>query len=165
MKKARGRNIFGALISRDTIKLASALASTVALTKGTNCALRKLRNVEDGWNSFCAGIIGSLGLLLDEEGRRVSLGLLLTTRTLQYLCRYLIRIGRLPEIPHADVLVMCLANWGVIYGFLMNPRCLPVSLQSILFVAFVFVLYYASRRLHTIRKALARNDGYDSPSD
>ncbi|KAI9599515.1 hypothetical protein BDF19DRAFT_410162 [Syncephalis fuscata] len=84
------------LLTSDTKQFALFLATTSGLYKGSLCFLRHIRSSKAGnekeerQNSFIAGTIASLALLLDHNrNRRISTSLLLFTRGMQCFCAWL----------------------------------------------------------------------------
>jgi hypothetical protein len=111
----------------DTFKFSLFFSTFIAAYKGLNCFMRRLRQTDDRLNSFAAGSIAGMALLLDEKSRRRAIMLYLGTRAIQlaYLCGMKYRY--LPSVPHGDTLLMGACNAQIIYAWMCYPQTLAKS--------------------------------------
>jgi hypothetical protein len=77
---------------KDCSSFALFMANFIGVFKASLCGLRRLRNVNDGWNGFIAGALAGTTLLIDSNrSRRVMIALYLSTRMLHYISRFIWR--------------------------------------------------------------------------
>jgi hypothetical protein len=80
------------LAGRDTILFSLFMSSFSTSFKAALCALRRYRGVNDWKNSFAAGIAAGLTILIDQnKTRRQMIALYLSTRSFQFIARYVWR--------------------------------------------------------------------------
>ncbi|KAI8902725.1 hypothetical protein BC833DRAFT_546709 [Globomyces pollinis-pini] len=74
---------------RDTTSFALFMSTFISSYKGILCFLRYARSKNDPWNSFIAGSLSGISILLDSnKSRRVMIALYLSTRTLHFIFRW-----------------------------------------------------------------------------
>lgn len=71
-----------------------------------------------------AGAAAGLSLLLAPASSRVPLSVFFGIRSLEVACHLLVRRGIIPEIPHADVLLMSLSSGQITWAWMFNRASL-----------------------------------------
>jgi hypothetical protein len=72
-------------------------------------------------------VLISFALLIDQQNRRVSVALYLSTRALQFAYMALMKRGLVPAWEHGDVLLMGVTNMQILYSYMARPSTMPVS--------------------------------------
>lgn len=85
-----------------------------------------MRGKEDGLNAFIAGALAGTALLIDEPSRRLSIALYLSTRAAEFAYVFAMKRRMVPNVPHADVILMSLTAAQILRSFLAEPDTLPV---------------------------------------
>ena len=95
------------------------------------CLLQRWRKSEDGWNSFLAGAIAAMALLIQPKETRRTVSLYLFCRLLQ--CTYNSAKKRGwwhlwgSSWNHGDTLLFALTSGFAMYAYVMRPESLPSS--------------------------------------
>ena len=76
--------------------------------------------------ALVAGAVAGTSLLIDEKSRRMGLALFLSTRAAEYGYVFLMNRKVVPNVPHADALLMSLTASQILYSYLLESETLPV---------------------------------------
>jgi hypothetical protein len=80
------------LAGKDTIFFSLFMSSFSTTFKAVLCGLRRYRGVNDWKNTFTAGIAAGFTILIDQnKSRRQMIALYLSTRSFQFIARYVWR--------------------------------------------------------------------------
>ncbi|KAI3653646.1 hypothetical protein MP228_001593 [Amoeboaphelidium protococcarum] len=143
------------MLDRDTLRFAAFFGSFIGGFKGILCLLRKVRKVEDRWNSFIAGVISSYALLLDEKSRRIAIALYLSCRSLQCTHAYMVKHGYFPRIPNGEVLLMALCNVQIMHNWMLYPETLSPSYYQWIYNLADLQHFYGKRDAKVAKSVMA----------
>jgi Tim17/Tim22/Tim23/Pmp24 family len=109
----------------DTWRFSLFLAVFNSSYKAVQCFLRRLRQKDDKYNSWIAGLLAGTSILIDDGGRRSTIALWILSRALDLLWRHNVNRGRLPDVPYGSVLAFCLSSCQVMWAWGLEPYALP----------------------------------------
>jgi len=111
-------------VGKDTRKFAAFLGAFTGLFRLSNAVLTAWTGNDTPSNSFFAGGIAGLTLLIDERERRKMIALYLFSRSLDVLVRRSTRDGYLPYWKDFEAFMFGVSNIPIMYGFLFEPDIL-----------------------------------------
>ncbi|CAG8482769.1 9018_t:CDS:2 [Cetraspora pellucida] len=118
--RAFTRGFFGI----DALRFGAAFGSFSFLWKLINNGLRYIRKKDDKWNSFIAGSIAGISLIVEKQERRIMITQQMFVRAVQALYKS----GRTREyfdIPHIGLILFILSCGQVLYAYTMQPTTIP----------------------------------------
>jgi len=136
---AKGKGSPAMSVLRWTAFLGSLGGTYVALDEGLMRAVGKQKSRK--WRGMVSGTVaGSSIALLGRKDPQYAIAIYVYVRALWLFLRRsrtsgskVLRTVSAPlELPHADILVMCLSCTQILYAWLMEPRTLPVTYRKFL---------------------------------
>eukprot|EP01095_Lingulamoeba_sp_RSL-Kostka_P016708 TRINITY_DN8271_c0_g2_i2.p1 TRINITY_DN8271_c0_g2~~TRINITY_DN8271_c0_g2_i2.p1 ORF type:complete len:220 (+),score=26.56 TRINITY_DN8271_c0_g2_i2:218-877(+) len=118
----RPKELINYIFGSRTIKFGLFLGSLVGTYRGIHALLCLIRKKDDSINSFIAGGIAGLSILLDDDTKRVELSLYLLARVLSSLWNFFVHKHYLPSIPFGSALLFALLCTIIMYTYIHEPE-------------------------------------------
>ncbi|CDW74746.1 UNKNOWN [Stylonychia lemnae] len=122
---------------KDQLRFPVFLGLFAFISKFVLCLFRRLRNKDDGLNSFMAGFLGGVSLLVQKDkSTRTMFALYLTVRA--YDSSYLTLESKeiIPNIPNFHMVFICIINVVIVYLFFTQRERFSFSYFQMIYYLF-----------------------------
>jgi hypothetical protein len=90
-----------------------------------------------------AGAAAGSTLALAPEGSRNGFSLFLFVRSVEVIIKYLNRNGKIPDIPHSDVLLCIISSSQILWAWIVKPETVETSYKKFLdFQVYIYIYIY-----------------------
>jgi len=129
--------ILRCLVNKENFKFGAFLGLMTFTLKSLICLLRKIRNKEDGFNTFVSGALaGYLNLFFIEKNHRLAFATFFLSRAFDSCYNSMVNRGTIKKSQLNYVIIFMLLNGLNVYASFHEPYLVPDSLTK--FFNFVF---------------------------
>lgn len=133
------KNIFNAVVSSTPLNFGLFLSGYIGGFKGTQCALRRLRQTDDGINSSIAGAVAGASFYILRErnptpesySELVPYALYLMLRALEACWRRLETAGYVKSIPNFNAVLFGIGTGSMFWAYSVEPESLRPSYRRV----------------------------------
>ena len=136
-----------------TGRSASFLATFIGLVWSMVCLTRNTLKTDSVLGPFLGSAACGFSLLIEKKSRRMELALYCVPRALYSAGLKQVKAGRVPVIPHFDVLLFCMSSALLLYCYDYEPQSVRGSIRSFM------RWYFGPRYAHIIARNMKIANG------